>query len=122
VGSVVAHSTTVAAAPQLLLQLADRAIESGAEVGTAGFGVQSAACAATRDRHPVGRLGLAGVQLVVQLDFVPGYTAVVAFEVPQSVGDLLSVEDDLHVSAGNSDFWFSVDDGLRIVVVRGINW
>jgi hypothetical protein len=104
VRSVVPHSTPVAATPQLLLQLADRAIEGDAEVGTAGFGVHGAARAATRNRHPVGRLGLAGVRLVVQLDFVPGHAAVVAFEVPQSLSDLLSVEDDLHVSAGNSDF------------------
>lgn len=113
------HSTTVAATPQLLLQLSDRAIEGGAEAGTAGFGVQGAARAATGDRHSVGRLGLAGVQLVVQLDFVPGHAAVVAFEVTQPVSDLLSVEDGrLHVAAGNSDFRFSVDDGLRIVVDR----
>jgi hypothetical protein len=104
VRSVVPHSTPVAATPQLLLQLADRAIEGDAEVGTAGFGVHGAARAATRNRHPVGRLGLAGVRLVVQLDFVPGHAAVVAFEVPQSLSDLLSVEADLHVSASDSDF------------------
>ena|SRR5690242_10386797 len=124
--SVAAHSTMVAATPQLLLQLTDRAIEGGAEIGTIGFGVEGAALATTGDRHPVGRLGLAGVQLVVQLDLIPGHAAVVAFEVTQPVSDLLSVEGEhLHVAAGNSDFRFSVDDGLRIIVdivlVRGIN-
>jgi hypothetical protein len=43
VGSVVAHLASVAATPQLLLQLADCAIEGGAEVGPAALGVHGGA-------------------------------------------------------------------------------
>jgi hypothetical protein len=96
-------------------------VKGGAEVGPAAVSVHRAAGAAAGDRHPVGRLGLAGVQLVVQLDLVPGHPAVVAFEVAQPVGHLFSVGlAHFHVAACHHDYQFGADDGLRRVVGAGL--
>jgi hypothetical protein len=117
VRSVVPHSTPVAATPQLLLQLADGALEGGAEVGPVGLGMNGGSRAAAGDRHPVGRLGLTGVRLVAHLDLIPGHAGVEAFEVPQPGAELLSIETDhFSVATGYNDFWFGTDDGASVAL------
>lgn len=85
--SAVVHPAVVAA-PQPGLQLADRGVERGVEVGPAGLGAHGWALARAGDLDPLAGLGLAGVFLVVQFDVVADEVAVVPLEVGQFVGDV----------------------------------
>jgi hypothetical protein len=93
------------APPQLSLQLADRIVEHCGEIYSGGFGTHGWAPAVAGDHDPLGRLRLARIRLVAQLDVITdGVTIqmIESAEFPcdhQSVtvgpGDVVACDDDL---------------------------
>jgi hypothetical protein len=108
---------TVVPTPQPLLQLADRSVERGVEVGPAGFGAYGPARGATCDRNVLACLGLAGVVLVVQLDLVADDVAIVSLQASEFLGDVRSVEvGRFDIVTGHNNCRFGVHSGLPGVV------